>query len=191
MTPLRTERLILRNWEERDRALFHRINSDERVMEYFPFRRDRAQSDALLDRLRDGIAANGFGFAAAELAATGDCIGFVGLHVADYLEPLLPADAIEIGWRLAPEFWGQGYVTEAAKAHLAQGFETFGFGKIVSFAVSNNARSTAVMERLGMHRDETGDFDHPRVPDTHPQLKRHVLYRLSRGQWADAGRAAR
>ena len=40
--PIRTERLILRNWEERDRDLFHRINSDDRVMEFFPFRRDRA-----------------------------------------------------------------------------------------------------------------------------------------------------
>ncbi|TIU45674.1 MAG: N-acetyltransferase, partial [Mesorhizobium sp.] len=31
MKPIRIERLILRNWEDRDRALFHRINSDERV----------------------------------------------------------------------------------------------------------------------------------------------------------------
>ncbi|MGO4836699.1 GNAT family N-acetyltransferase, partial [Rhizobiaceae sp. 2RAB30] len=49
MTPLQTNRLILRNWEERDRALFHRINSEEQVMEFFPFRRDRAQSDSLFD----------------------------------------------------------------------------------------------------------------------------------------------
>ena len=51
MKPMRTERLILRNWEDRDRDLFHRINSDERVMRFFPFRRDRAQSDEFLDRL--------------------------------------------------------------------------------------------------------------------------------------------
>ncbi|TGT60936.1 N-acetyltransferase, partial [Mesorhizobium sp. M2E.F.Ca.ET.166.01.1.1] len=35
MKPMRTERLILRNWEDRDRELFHRINSDEQVMEFF------------------------------------------------------------------------------------------------------------------------------------------------------------
>jgi RimJ/RimL family protein N-acetyltransferase len=39
------------------------------------------------------------------------------------------------------------------------------------------------MERLGMHRDADGDFDHPRVPETHPQLRRHVLYRLSKDRW--------
>ncbi|WP_292085205.1 GNAT family N-acetyltransferase, partial [Mesorhizobium sp.] len=52
MTPIRTERLILRNWEDRDRELFHRINSDERVMEFFPFRRDRAAADAKMDEFR-------------------------------------------------------------------------------------------------------------------------------------------
>ena len=45
MKPIRTPRLILRNWEERDRELFFRINSDDRVMEFFPFRRDRTQAD--------------------------------------------------------------------------------------------------------------------------------------------------
>lgn len=185
MTPIKTERLILRNWEDRDRPLFHRINSDERVMEFFPFRRDRAQSDALLDKLREFIDANGFGFSAVEIAATGECAGFAGLYRADYLEPFLPADTIEIGWRLAPEYWGHGYVTEAARAHLAYGFQTLGFAEIVSFAVSGNKRSIAVMERLGMVRDEAGDFDHPRVPDSHPQLKRHVLYRLSRERWME------
>ena len=39
MKPLHTPRLVIRNWEERDRGLFHRINSDERVMEFYPFRR--------------------------------------------------------------------------------------------------------------------------------------------------------
>ncbi|BCH31973.1 N-acetyltransferase [Mesorhizobium sp. L-8-10] len=190
MTPLRTERLILRNWEERDRPLFHRINSDERVMEFFPFRRDRAQSDALFDGLRDGIARRGFGFAAVEIDMTGECIGFVGLHPAEYLEPFLPKDTIEIGWRLAPEFWGKGYVTEAAETHLAHGFEVFGFDEIVSFAVTGNGRSTAIMERIGMRRDAAGDFDHPRVPHTHPHLKRHVLYRLARADWEDRKRAA-
>ena len=29
MKPLHTPRLVIRNWEERDRDLFHRINSDD------------------------------------------------------------------------------------------------------------------------------------------------------------------
>lgn len=190
MSLIRTERLILRNWQDRDRDLFQRINFDERVMEFFPFRRDREQSDAMMDRMREGIAADGFGFAAIEIAATSECIGFAGLAKVDYLEPYLPIGSIEIGWRLAPEYWGMGYVTEAANAWLAFGFETLGVDEIVSFAVWNNARSTKVMKRIGMTADPPGDFDHPRVPDTHPQLKRHVLYRLSRNDWAERKKAA-
>jgi RimJ/RimL family protein N-acetyltransferase len=187
--PIRTKRLIMRNWEDRDRELFFRINSDDRVMEFFPFRRDRAQADALFDRLRAAIAEKGYGFAAVEIAATGECIGFVGIADTS-LEPFLPAGTIEIGWRLAPEYWGHGYVSEAAEAWLAFGFEELGLDEIVSFAVWDNRRSTAVMERIGMRADPTGDFDHPTVPATHPELKRHRLYRLSREAWQKRKQAA-
>jgi len=190
MKPMRTERLILRNWEDRDRELFHRINSDEQVMEFFPFRRDRASADARMDEVRAWIDEDGYGFAAAEIAATGECIGFVGLSGTEDID-VLPAGTIEIGWRLALEFWGKGYVTEASEAWLAFGFETLGLGEIVSFAVENNRRSTAVMERLGMTADPSADFDHPGIPDSHPTLKRHVFYRLSRADWEQRKRAAR
>ncbi|WP_404934795.1 GNAT family N-acetyltransferase [Nitratireductor sp. L15S-10] len=182
MTLLKTERLILRNWCEEDRPFFHRINSDDEIMEYFPFRRSRREADAIMERIRDGIAQNGFGFAAAVLKETGQPIGFVGLHRPSGLANL-PEGTIEIGWRLAPEFWGKGYVTEAARAWLAFGFEKLGFEEIVSFAVVDNERSTAVMRRIGMHHDPNGDFDHPGVPDSHPHLKSHVLYRLRRSDW--------
>ncbi|RWF91479.1 MAG: N-acetyltransferase, partial [Mesorhizobium sp.] len=87
------------------------------------------------------------------------------------------------GWRLAPEFWGHGYVTEAAEAWLAYGFETLGLDEIVSFAVRDNSRSTAVMQRLGMIADPASDFEHPDIPDSHAMLKRHVFYRLTAKDW--------
>lgn len=182
MNPIRTERLILRNWQERDRDLFYRINSDDRVMEFFPFRRDRAQSDAKMDELRDAVDRDGFGFAAIEIAATGECAGFAGL-AATYDIPPVPEGSVEIGWRLAPEFWGRGIVTEAARAWLAFGFEKLGLREVVSFAVAANRRSSAVMERIGMKPEPALDFDHPGVPDSHPHLKRHVFYRLKRADW--------
>lgn len=182
MILLSTPRLVIRNWEERDRALFHRINSDDQVMEFFPFRRDRAASDAVMDEMRLDIAARGYGWTAAELTATGQCIGFVGLNPAE-IEPIVPPGSTEIGWRLAPEFWGKGYVTEAAAALLAHAFGPLAMDEIISFAVTTNTRSRAVMQRLGMTHDPSADFDHPRVPDTHPHLKRHAFYRLSRENW--------
>ena len=54
---------------------------------------------------------------------------------------------------------------------------------IVSFAVHDNHASTGVMRRIGMVAEPDRDFDHPRVPDTHPELKRHAFYRITREQW--------
>lgn len=183
MMRLETERLIIRNWEDHDRELFHRINSDDEVMRFFPFRRSRAEADTFLDRIRAENEARGYGFSALELKESGACIGFAGLH-ADDVAPSRPAGTVEIGWRLAPEFWGKGYVSEAAEALLAFGFEELGLDEVISFAVWNNERSTAVMRRVGMRAEPEGDFDHPRVPDTHTQLKRHVFYSLKRDDWA-------
>jgi RimJ/RimL family protein N-acetyltransferase len=174
-----TERLVLRNWLESDRDLFHEINSDPEVMEFFAHRRTRAESDEVFDRIRDAIATTGIGFYAVALRDLDEPIGFCGLWVPE-LEPFLPKDTVEIGWRLAKRHWGKGYVTEAAKAALTHGFINHDLPEIVSFAVTDNHRSIAVMQRIGMRHDSARDFDHPSVPDSHPHLKRHVLYAVSR-----------
>ena len=177
-----TERLIIRNWADGDRALFYEINSDDRVMEFFPMRRDRAESDALFDRIREQIAETGYGFFAVALKETGDVIGFTGLN-DPYNVDIKPDGTPEIGWRMATRHWGKGYASEAARAMVDIAFDERGHDQVVAFAVAKNHRSTAVMKRIGMRRDAEGDFDHPSVPDTHPHLKRHVLYRLYKTDW--------
>ena len=62
---------------------------------------------------------------------------------------------MEIGWRLAKDFWKQGYATEGAKAALDYGFNVLNLDKIVSFTANINTPSQAVMERLGMHKVKT------------------------------------
>ncbi|MNP24096.1 hypothetical protein D3C76_1168390 [compost metagenome] len=47
-----------------------------------------------------------------------------------------------------------------------------------------NLPSQGLMRRLGMQRDQNGDFEHPRLPEGHP-LCPHVLYRLPRTQWQE------
>jgi RimJ/RimL family protein N-acetyltransferase len=58
---------------------------------------------------------------------------------------------------------------------------------VVSFTTVANARSRAVMERLGMTRDPVEDFDHPTLDPDSPVL-RQVLYRLGRTSWARSTR---
>ena len=175
-----TERLLLRAWRESDRAPFAALNADPVVMEHFPSRLDRAESDALVDRASAGWIANGFGLWALERRADGRFLGFAGLSRPSWEAHFTPA--VEVGWRLVRDAWGHGYATEAAEAALVYGFETLGLDEIVSYTVPANVRSRAVMERIGMTRDPADDFDHPRLPPGSP-LRRHVLYRLARDSW--------
>ena len=82
------------------------------------------------------------------------------------MPPAIPEDPIEIGWRLAPEHWGRGYATEARGRCSRFGFAISSLPEIISFAVADNYRSSAVMQRLGMPHDRDVDFHHPRVPDS-------------------------
>lgn len=177
-----TSRLILGTWLETDRDLFREINADPKVMEFFPFRRSHEEADAFLGKLNGMITGDGLGFYAVVLKETQEPLGFCGLSHPN-LPGIFPDDAIEIGWRLAARFWGNGYITEAASALLGSAFAHRHIDIVVSFAVEKNHRSTNVMKRLGMRRRPELDFRHPRVPDTHPQLKRHVVYTVSQEEW--------
>ena len=119
----------------------------------------------------------GIAFGAAERKSGGVFVGMVGLQRFRGAGPLGPC--VEIGWRLAREHWGMGYATEAARAWLAHGFDALGLPEIVAFTNAGNARSLAVMARLGMRCDPGRDFEHPGVPEGHP-LRAHVLYSARR-----------
>jgi len=91
---------------------------------------------------------------------------------------------VEIGWRLAAEYWGAGLATEGAREIVRCAFEELGLPELVSFTATRNERSRRVMAKLGMTHDATENFDHPRLPAGDPLL-RHVLYRLTREKWVE------
>jgi len=178
---IETERLLLRNWERRDREPFARLNADERVMEFMPARLSRAESDDYVDRIEDHFREHGFGVYALELRREREFVGYTGLAVPGFDAHFTPC--VEIGWRLAAEHWGRGLATEAAKAVVRFAFESLALDSLVSFTVPANTRSRRVMEKIGMTHDPSDDFEHPGLPQGHP-LRRHVLYRLRRAESA-------
>jgi RimJ/RimL family protein N-acetyltransferase len=189
MTELRTERLLLRGWQPADREPFAALNADPEVMRYFPQPLTRQASDRLADQIAADIAREGWGLWALEQRSTGAFLGFTGLARPGFDAPFTPA--VEIGWRLDRAAWGFGFATEAARAAAAFAFDDVGLGldldELVAFTAAPNARSRAVMRRLGMRRDPADDFDHPLVPAG--ELRRHVLYRLTAAQWRASSRA--
>lgn len=178
---LRTDRLLLRRWRDRDRAAFHALNSDPAVMATIGPVMSRAESDAFLNRIEHRFDDHGFGLWCVEL--DGEPIGFTGFMVPWF------RDGVEIGWRIRSEHWGNGYAPEAALACLAHGFAPtdeggLGFDEVISFTAAVNDKSRRVMEKLGFERDLAGDFDHPGALEGSP-LRPHVLYRLGRRDWLD------
>ncbi len=173
---LQTQRLILRRWQSSDLEPFAQMNADAEVMKYLPRVLTRQESKELMERLEDHHQIHEFGLWAVEKRETLAFIGFIGLNVLSFQAHFTPT--VEVGWRLARPFWGQGYATEGARTVISYGFEVIGLSEIVSFTSELNSRSIAVMKRLGMTYNAADNFDHPVLPSGH-RLKRHVLYRLN------------
>jgi RimJ/RimL family protein N-acetyltransferase len=180
MSELTTDRLLLRQWKDSDYEPFAALNADPAVMEHFPAPMTREASDDFVDRMRADLDRRGFGLWALEVRSTGQFIGFTGLSVPSFEAHFTPA--VEVGWRLAKDAWGNGYATEAARASLAYAFGPAGLDEVVSFTATTNKPSQRVMERIGMTHEEADDFDHPRLEKGH-RLERHVLYRITRAAW--------
>ena len=138
---------------------FAKLNADPEVMHFFDAPLTRELSDALAKRAERGIAERGWGLWAAEVVESSRFIGFVGLAEPRFDAHFTPA--VEVGWRLSRNQWGNGYATEGARAALAFAFDELGLDEVVSFTSVVNERSRRVMERLGMTHDPTDDFDHP------------------------------
>jgi RimJ/RimL family protein N-acetyltransferase len=156
---------------------FAEMGADAEVMEHFPARMSRADSDSFIDGVGADLEQRGWGLWAVEELSTGRFLGFTGLNVPGFDAPFLPAT--EIGWRLRRDAWGRGYATEAANGVLAVAFDDLELEELVSFTTVANTRSRAVMTRIGMVRDPADDFQHPTIAEGSP-VRPHVLYRLRR-----------
>ena len=175
---IETERLLLRDSEKRDREPFARLNSDPRVMEFMPARLSPVgKAISWLIASRGILARMDLACMRSRLRQERAFIGFAGFSIPAFKAHFTPC--VEIGWRLAAEYWGRGLATEAASAVVRYAFESLALDALVSFTVPANIRSRRVMEKVGMTHDPADDFDHPQLVEGHP-LRRHVLYRLRR-----------
>lgn len=169
---IETPRLILRDWKEDDISGFAQLNSDDQVMEYFLKKLSYEETLDFYHRIQDEFKTCGFGAYAVERKEDHAFIGYVGLHNVTFHMDFTPA--IEIAWRLLPEFWNQGYATEAASACLKYAGEVLKLNELISFTSLPNKRSERIMQKIGMTRVK--EFDHPLVEPNHP-LCRHILYK--------------
>jgi RimJ/RimL family protein N-acetyltransferase len=144
---------------------------------------DADRQQGFLDRIAALRAEHGFTFWIVERKATGDApaqvLGFCGLKRADAPGTSVPG-AMEVGWRLREDAWGQGYAKEAATAALDAAFDRFGADEVVALTVIDNTPSWGLMKRLGMTRREDLDYADTRFD---PPLRDHIVYSIDRAAW--------
>lgn len=193
-----TERLVLRPFDPiGDAASMVALTSDPDTMRYLDFGRPWTPEETAQMMARHAVQyPEALGFGAVIDRATSDLVGWSGLQhpkrwMAKVISHPLPADTVEVGWALGPEWRGRGYATEAAAAWLDHGFGSLGLDEIVAVHDPANVASEHVMDRLGMARRETLQL----VGDE--TLCLHVLTRAAReserpelgGRWGNIGTA--
>lgn len=171
----KSSRLGFRHWSDKDVAPFALLNADPEVMEYFPAPLQYPETEKFVERINAHFDEYGYGLYAVDSIADNAFIGFIGLSHPRFESPFTPC--VEIGWRLAKEYWNKGYATEGANACLDYGFNTLKIGEILSFTAVQNVRSENVMKKIGMQK--IGEFDHLALPGS--WLERHVLYKKTAG----------
>ncbi len=147
-----TDRLILRAMTTDDAGAFYRLNSHPDVMRHTgePPMRSVAAAREAIEQYPDWDDP-GYGRWACVLRSEGENaapIGFCGLKL------LRELGEVDIGYRLLPAYWGQGFATEAAHASLEYGFRVLGLPEIIALVLPGNAGSIRVLHKLGMTRRE-------------------------------------
>lgn len=141
-------RLISRQWKTSDFIALTQLNADPQVMQFFPKCLSETESNALAEKIQSLSAKNGWFFGTVELKENHHFIGFTGLHHQP--DQFSFSSCVEIGWRLSPKYWHQGYTTEAAQACLNFAFQQLNQEQVVAFTAHTNKPSEKVMQRLGM-----------------------------------------
>ena len=140
-----TDRLKLRALSGDDAEAFYRLNSDPEVMRFTGEAPMRSIEEA-----REAIASYpdfdkiGYGRWGCVMKGEETIFGFCGLK---YLEEL---DAVDVGFRFLPQYWGKGFATEACHASVQFGFEVLGLEDIIALVLPENLASIRVLEKVGM-----------------------------------------
>ncbi len=159
LTLIETDRLVLGGWRADQIGDLYRLHGDPAVARYLtghgqPWTTDKmdaalAQWIALFERQKMGKLR-------VTRKADGALVGRCGFGVYG------PEEIPEIGYALYPEFWGQGYALEAARALRDWYWRDTDRDHFLGIADAGNAPSLKVLRQLGGVYTHTGESSgHP------------------------------
>jgi len=143
-----SERLGFRNWNLTDIDKMYEINSDEKVMEFFPSIQTKEQTTEFVERMKKQYEEKGFCYFAVEILGDNQFIGFIGLSEQTYKAEFTPC--IDIGWRINSNEWNKGFATEGAKKCLEYAFKELKLENVYSIAPKINTKSEHIMKKSAL-----------------------------------------
>lgn len=146
---IKTERLILRQFNDDDLEAFASLMADPEVMRFSiagPIKDREKVREYFRERILDHYTKYGYGLYAVIFQPNNCFIGYVGLinQCIDH------KNKIELAYRLFPDYWGKGLAIEAARAVCQYAFAKLNVDELISIIDPNNTRSMQVARRMGM-----------------------------------------
>lgn len=173
---IESERLILRRIDRDDFEFFGQLNADPEVAQYLPHGKPRSpqESSAWLQSVLESYESFGLGQLAVLRKSDGALIGRCGLSdlaveakatVTEvprgwYPRAAAPAAADivfeqELGYTFHRGSWGQGYASEATRCVFEYARDVLRLPRVVSLIHPQNVRSLRLVQRFGVHREDT------------------------------------
>lgn len=143
---LETERLYLREINQKDFKSLCKIMQDEETMYAYEGAFSDAEVQEWLDRQISRYEKWGFGLWAVVLKETDEMIGQCGLT----MQPWKEEEVLEVGYLLQRFYWHKGYATEAARACKKYAFDVLNADEVCSIIRDTNTASQNVAVRNGM-----------------------------------------
>lgn len=147
MSVVSTSRAVLRRFCKADTESMIAVFSDPDVMRFGDGKQDADWIRQWIEKTAEYYEQWGFGPWAVILRELPTPIGYCGLF---RLDDINGQPEIELGYRLAKEFWGRGIATEVATAVRDMAFDEFGIERLISLIDPDNDRSIRVATKLGM-----------------------------------------
>lgn len=151
MKGLETARLTLRHLTPADAGFIRRLLNEPSFIRYIGDRGVRTEADArtyIRQGPMDSYDRNGFGLYLVELKDGGTPAGICGLLKRDVLED------VDVGFAFLPEFWSQGYASEAVAA-VVEDARRRGFTRVLAITSPDNERSIHLLRKLGFRFERT------------------------------------
>ncbi|MEO4006668.1 GNAT family N-acetyltransferase [Flavobacterium sp. CAU 1735] len=169
-----SKRLGFRNWDINDIDKMHEINSDEKVMQFFPSLPSKEQTAEFIARMMHQFQNKGFCYFAVNKLENNEFIGFIGLAEQTYQADFTPC--VDIGWRIKSSEWNKGFATEGAKRCLDYAINDLKLENIFSIAPKVNVKSEHIMVKIGLIKQY--EFEHSLLTNN-DQLRTCVLYKTT------------